>query len=74
MNLAFGGPDNARVFITESQTGSILQADLSLALADFPFASRSPLAAPRCFSCFLQRNISQADNCHIRNMMITIVT
>jgi gluconolactonase len=28
MNLAFGGPDNARLFITESQTGSILQADL----------------------------------------------
>jgi gluconolactonase len=28
MNLAFGGPDNARLFITESETGSILQADL----------------------------------------------
>jgi gluconolactonase len=28
MNLAFGGPDNARLFITESQTGSILQAGL----------------------------------------------
>jgi gluconolactonase len=28
MNLAFGGPDTARFFITESQTGSILQADL----------------------------------------------
>jgi gluconolactonase len=28
MNLAFGGPDNARLFITESQTGSIQQADL----------------------------------------------
>ena len=28
MNLAFGGPDNARLFIAESQTGSILQADL----------------------------------------------
>src|SRR5690348_4594673 len=58
MNFAFGGPDNARLFITESQTGSILQADLSVALADCPFASRSPLAAPRCFRCFLQRNIS----------------
>jgi gluconolactonase len=29
MNLAFGGPDNARLFIVESETGSILQADLS---------------------------------------------
>jgi gluconolactonase len=29
MNLAFGGPGNARLFIVESQTGSILQADLS---------------------------------------------
>jgi gluconolactonase len=28
MNIAFGGPDNARLFITESETGSILQADL----------------------------------------------
>jgi gluconolactonase len=28
-NLAFDGPENARLFITESQTGSILQADLS---------------------------------------------
>lgn len=28
MNLAFGGPDNARLFIVESETGSILQADL----------------------------------------------
>ena len=74
MNLAFGGPDNARLFITESQTGSIVQADLSLALADCPFASRSPLAAPRCSGCFLQRNISQAEHCQIRNMKITIVT
>jgi SMP-30/Gluconolactonase/LRE-like region len=74
MNLAFGGPDNARLFITESQTGSILQADLSVALADCSFASRSPLAAPGCFRCFLQRNISRADNCQIRHMRITIVT
>jgi gluconolactonase len=28
MNLAFGGPGNARLFIAESHTGSILQADL----------------------------------------------
>jgi gluconolactonase len=74
MNLAFGGPDNARLFITESQTGSIVQADLSVALADCSFASRSPLAAPRCSGCFLQRNISEAENCQIRNMKITIVT
>jgi gluconolactonase len=29
MNLAFGGPNNARLYIVESETGSILQADLS---------------------------------------------
>ena len=27
-NLAFGGPDNRRLYITESQTGCILTADL----------------------------------------------
>jgi gluconolactonase len=39
MNLAFGGPDNARLFITESETGSILQADL--ATPGLPMFSRS---------------------------------
>jgi hypothetical protein len=52
MNLAFGGPDNARLFITESERSSILQADLSVALADCSFASRSPLAAPAVFAVF----------------------
>ncbi|MEL0021406.1 MAG: hypothetical protein VW709_16170, partial [Rickettsiales bacterium] len=30
-NIAFGGPDNKSVFITESQSGSILRAELPVA-------------------------------------------
>ena len=30
-NLAFGGPDGKSLFITESQTGSILRADVPVA-------------------------------------------
>jgi gluconolactonase len=29
-NLAFGGPDNRRLYITESETGGILTADLTV--------------------------------------------
>jgi hypothetical protein len=44
MNLAFGGPDNARLFIVESDTGSILQADLST--PGLPMFSHSSAEAP----------------------------
>jgi len=29
-NIAFGGPDNKRIYVTESLTGTILQADMSV--------------------------------------------
>jgi sugar lactone lactonase YvrE len=52
MNLAFGGPDNARLFITESQTGSILQADLSVAVGGLPFRKQIAVSRSSLFSLF----------------------
>jgi hypothetical protein len=39
-------------------------------MPECPFANRSPSAAPSCFRCFLQRNISQTNNRQIGNTRI----
>src|SRR3954468_11994734 len=42
-------------------------SDWGGSIAGLPFPNRPPSASLGCFRCFLQRNISQTNNCRIGN-------